>query len=580
MHPLDTRTINALSASMMVEELIRNGVDCFCLAPGSRCSPLTLVVARHPRARVFKHFDERGLGFFALGLARGSGQPAVVITTSGTAVANLLPAVVEADLENIPLIILSADRPPELRATAANQTIDQVNIFGARTRWFVDLPCPCTQAGPEYLLHTIDHAVDQSRQGPVHLNAMLREPLVPLEQGPSLTPWLCRVQHWVDGADPFTRYIPTERTPCESYTKELAASLSESPNGILVVGELSCEADRSSACTLGEILRWPIVADLRSGLRSGNPSLNIIHQMDVILQHPEARGDAPGAIIHLGGRLLSKRVQEWINQHAPSVYILCQDAQQQIVPGHVTHRAAGSVQTFCENLARTVKPAAEPGWLERWQARQTTCDTVLTEHLSSVLNEPAVARAISRQVPAGHLVFLGNSMPVRDMDMFASPDGQAAGFHANRGASGIDGLAASAAGVATGAGQALTLLIGDLSLLHDLNSLPLLRDARSPVTIVVINNDGGGIFSFLPIAEQEEVFEEYFGTPHGCSFEHAAAQFGIAYTQVTSLERLIKTYAQAVTQPTSTLIEVITQRDTNLADHQAIRDAVIERLDA
>lgn len=572
--------MNALSASMMVEELIRNGVDRFCLAPGSRCTPLTLAVARNPRARIFKHFDERGLGFFALGLARGGGEPAVVITTSGTAVANLLPAVVEADLEDLPLIVLSADRPPELRDTGANQAINQVGLFGHRVRWFVDLPCPGTQHGADYLLHTIDHAVARARRGPVHLNAMYREPLAPDDQGPNLSPWMGSLGHWIESNDPHTRYAGGQRVVDESTVQELAGLLVADASGVLVVGHLRSDADRAGALTLGEMLGWPIVADLGSGLRAGVSSSHMIHQLDVILQHDAAMSDAPDAVIHLGGRFLSKRVQAWINRHQPSIYVLCHDSDHQLVPGMVTHRVLGSVQAFCEDLARASKPGTDRTWLERWQQRQALCTEVLNVQLQSVLSEPALARTVSRLIPAGHHMFLGNSMPVRDMDMFTWPECQAAGIHANRGASGIDGLIASAAGVVEGRGQPLTLLIGDLSALHDLNSLNLLRKASSPVTLVVVNNDGGGIFSFLPIASQEDVFEDYFGTPHGLQFEGAAAQFELAYTRVASMEDFVASYTEAVTGTVSSLIEVTTQRNANVSDHQSIRDAVIERLDA
>jgi len=577
---LDTRTMNALSASMIVEEFIRNGVDRFCLAPGSRCTPLTLAVARNPRARVFKHFDERGLGFFALGLARGSGDPAVVITTSGTAVANLLPAVVEADLEDLPLIVLSADRPPELRDTGANQTINQVGLFGHRVRWFVDFPCPGTQHGVDYILHTIDHAVARAQSGPVHLNAMYREPLVPDEQGPNLSPWVGSLGHWVESGDPHTRYAGGQRVVDASRVHDLAGLLGGDASGVLVVGELHGAADRTGALTLGEILGWPVAADLGSGLRTGVTSSHIIHQLDPILQQDTAFADPPEAVIHLGGRFLSRRVQAWINHHQPAIYALCDDSDHQRVPGKVTHRFSGSVQAFCEDLARASKPGANRAWLERWQHRQALCDEALNEQFQSVFSEPVLARTVSRLIPEGHDLFLGNSMPVRDMDMFNSPECRAASIHANRGASGIDGLIASAAGIAAGRGAPLTLLIGDLSALHDLNSLNLLRKASSPMTLVVVNNDGGGIFSFLPVAEQEEVFEDYFGTPHGLQFEQAAAQFELPYTRVACLDDFVASYTEAVTGPVSSLIEVTTQRNLNVSEHQSIRDAVIERLNA
>ena len=254
----------------MIEELVRNGVSSFCISPGSRSTPLAAAAARHPGARTVVHYDERGASFFALGQARGSGRPAVMICTSGTAVANCLPAVVEASMDMIPLIVLTADRPPELRDTGANQTIDQSQLFGNHVLWQADLPCPDDKLDPTYRLTTIDQAVYRAQNmpaGPVHLNCMFREPLEPLPSDDCRAVLSESIENWKAGSKPYTNYASPIVTPDTDTLKEYAGIINDASCGLLLVGSLHSEKDSQAVRLLSKHLGWPTLPDIRSGLR-------------------------------------------------------------------------------------------------------------------------------------------------------------------------------------------------------------------------------------------------------------------------------------------------------------------------
>ncbi len=573
--------LNRLWADLIVEELVRSGVEFFCLAPGSRSTPLTTAVAAHPKARHVMHFDERGTAFFALGYGRATRRPAAWITTSGTATANGFPAVVEAATDGVPMLLLTADRPPELRQTGANQTIDQVNLFGGYARWFFDLPAPTTAIDPAMVLTTVDQAVYRAvraPQGPVHLNCMFREPLAPTPDGHDYRDYTAGLGPWQAGHQPYTAYDLTTRTLDPAQIERLWAMLRGIEHGLVVAGKLDTPAEGEAVLRLANQLGWPLLPDVGSQIRLGRGAASecLVGFYDQILGSPSFQEThRPDAVLHLGGRPTSKRLLQYLARHRPQPYVLVNPRPDRLDPHHqTTHRIEADVLTFCDALAVDSNPPNPSSWLASWRDASAKAEEIVDSFVNEAdaLSEPAVARLISQTIPEGHGLVLASSMPVRDVDMFAALDGSAAPVAANRGASGIDGLVATAAGFAEGLNAPATLLTGDLALLHDLNSLAFLRDR--PVVVVVINNDGGGIFHFLPIAEHEAVFESYFGTPHGLTFEAAAALFGLNYHHPQSPQDFLAAYRAACSRKAGTIIEVTTDREENVRLHRRVLEQV------
>lgn len=582
---LQTQT---LWARLLIEELVRHGVGLFVLAPGSRSTPLTAAVAENPRARHLMHFDERGGAFAALGFARATGRPATWITTSGTAVGNGLPAAIEADADGVPLILLTADRPPELRETGANQTIRQPGLFGPYVRWQFDMPVPDPAINPTFVLTTAGQAVHRSLSpaGPVHINCMFREPLAPEEQERVELP--VGLSEWQHGSRPFSRYPVSSPSVSEAEIEALAARLEGIEKGLLLLGKSEDPAVFEGALRLAAALGWPLLPDVASGARLGGGAE--ASHFDLILASPRFREvHAPEAVVHLGGAVTSKRLQQYIEQTRLKDYIVVRPDAVRYDPSHlVTDRIQSGVVHFCEAMSEEFVPASGPSaWMRSWNTASGAAEDAVENALGGdQLSEPAVARVISRATPEGHGLVIASSMPIRDMDSFAVRHGPRLRVTANRGASGIDGTVATAAGFARGLNRPTTLLIGDLALLHDLNSLALLRDSpprtRSgcpPLTVVVINNDGGGIFNFLPIADHAAMFEPYFGTPHGLEFEKVAAMFGLTYVQPAGMAEFGAAYAKSTAGQRSTVIEVRTNREENVTMHRVMMDAIVEAVD-
>jgi 2-succinyl-5-enolpyruvyl-6-hydroxy-3-cyclohexene-1-carboxylate synthase len=578
---LETARANRLWADLIVEELVRCGVDFFCVAPGSRSTPLVAALADNKRARSLVHFDERGTAFAALGYARATGLPAAWITTSGTAVANGLPAVVEAATDGVPMVLLTADRPPELRQTGANQTIDQPDIFGDFVRWRFDLPAPSLEVDPASVLTTVDQAVyraGRSPKGPVHLNLMFREPLIPgpEEDGaPAAGP-----ERWREADEPYTRYAATEPAVGEAEVDALWERLRPVERGLVVAGRLATRKQGEAVERLAHALGWPLLPDVGSQVRLGGDRRNAAFYDLLLADGAFAGAHAPEAVLHFGGRALSKRLEGFVARHRPDPYVVVREHPFRLDPGHlVTHSVEAGIEGLCAALVRASSrrpPEADASWTAGWQAASEGTESVLDRALAGGdgLDEPLVARLVSREIPEGHGLVVASSMPVRDIDAFAAADGVAAPVAANRGASGIDGTVATAAGFALGTGRPVTLLIGDLALLHDLNSLAMLRGL--PVTVVVLNNDGGGIFSFLPVSGHDSFFEPFFGTPQGVGFGHAAAMFGLRYDEPETPEGFLSAYREARSGDGPTLIEVKTDRAENVATHRKL----LERLAA
>ena len=532
------------------------------------------------------HVDERGTAFMALGHARGRGLPAVWITTSGTAVANGYPAVVEASQEGIPLILLTADRPPELRDTDANQTIRQERFFGEYVRWFMDLPVPTDSIDPCFVLSTMDQAVHRARKGPVHLNCMFREPLAPSEVAfkPALTP---RFVQWQNAKAPFTSYA-SDGAASIATLKHVEAMLKEATRPLIILGRLSGDglelaATANQLChSNGAVFLSDVTSQTRLGLE-GDLGIPAIEAVLYGTPRPHLK---PDLIVQFGATPLSKRLSQWISSIQPVSTVVIDHRERRIDPGHNTlvrieSDPLGILKRLSERTQSNAR--AEVTTFSTWQDSWRTVKRTITQwHEQEVVHdpitEPSVANVLSSHLAKGQALTVASSNSIRHVDSFASSTGLNLPVLANRGASGIDGTLASGVGFALSLQKRPVILLGDLALMHDLNSLELC--ARHQAVVVVVNNDGGGIFSYLPIRDHTDVFEPVFGTPHGRSFAHAAALFELAYSNPDTLIALANDLDKYAQQKVGVVIEVNTDREDNLAEVRRLLKVLNTDLDS
>lgn len=562
--------LTELWAFLLVEELVRNGVTMFFAAPGSRSTPLVVAAARNDRAQIFMHVDERGTAFMALGWARMTGRPAAWITTSGTAVANGHPAVVEARLEGVPMVLLTADRPPELRATSANQTIVQPGLFGRDVVWSFDVPPPSADIPAGFVLTTVDHAVRRAAEGPVHLNCMFREPLHGTERIAPDVP--AHLQSWLGAGGPYTN-VHTAGVAPDDLESVFTGALLTARRPLILLGRLPAGAPA------GRIVEGmagvPILADIASQGRLGRQEASeggVIHYDALLRDRDRWPSLAPDLVIQIGRPPVSKRWHQFMSEVRPARWIVADDSVERIDPVHaVTDRmtapAGASLAALASALTSAATPSrhtssSDPAWSKLWRRLAGTSTAWIDAELAHGFTEQAIVRTVLGALDPGAPLVLGSSNPVRHADTFAAAGGPGVPVIVNRGASGIDGTVATAIGAAHAAGRRCTVVLGDLTLLHDLNSLASARD----VTVVVINNDGGGIFSYLPVSAVEDVFEPYFGTPHGLTFRSAADLFGMAYECPDTLEGVSEAVRRTRTATTGVLIEVRTSRGDNVAE--------------
>ena len=501
----------------IIDQLIQQGIRRFCIAPGSRNTPLVVAAAEHPQAETIVHFDERGIGFYALGYGKGKKGPAAVITTSGTAVGNLLPSVMEAHHSQIPLLLLTTDRPAELRDCGANQTTDQIKIFGNFTRWQADLPPTLTENYFRSITaQAVFHAM-QNPKGPVQLNCQFRDPLY--------TPDLPRLQIGVPLSLPEAKQIsPPFRTSAK--------------RGVFLIGDIG--EDPLPILELAKRLEWPVFADILSNARLF-PTKEQIRHFDWILKTKPTL--TPDCIVHFGHRLASKTILDW----TPTVHISSSPFLQDPNRG-LSSRILSDIAPFCE----TFEGKTDPSWLLAWQELDAAINEVVEEKFqsNSPFTEAHAMRKLSEALPSNAACFFGNGMPIRDADHFLFPP-HGRGFFGNRGLSGIDGNIATAAGISDGLDAPLIAFIGDQTALHDLNSLPLLKKTKHPVTLIVSNNFGSGIFSHLPISKWPK-FETFMAATHKWRFKDAARMFDLPYLPFDQ-----------ISFETSALIELNTSREEN-----------------
>jgi 2-succinyl-5-enolpyruvyl-6-hydroxy-3-cyclohexene-1-carboxylate synthase len=575
---VDTTNRNTALASALVEELARAGVEHACVAPGSRSAPLALALWNDPDIRVWSHVDERCAGFFALGIAQRTGKPAVVLTTSGTAGANLFPAVCEADESRVPMIVLTADRPPELRGRGAGQTIDQLKLYGAVVRWFCELGVH--DADDSGLLHfrsTGARAFAEAlgpRPGPVHLNVALREPLAPSPAEGDVTATRPLALGGRSRERPLTRVARPASGPDATLVSSLAELIGERPKGLIVAGRQSQPALAQPIAALARAAGYPILAEPTSQLRAGaHDTSHVISNYDPLL-HSQPSKLRPELVLRFGDMITSKAAREWIPASQRCRQIVVDPSGGWNDP---TSIAAEIIRvdpaTLCTALEAEVPRRRPSEWFESWRHASQTVGRVIDEFLEALgdeLFEPRVHRLLAAHAPAGSTVYVASSMPVRDLEAFFPTAEQPILFLSNRGANGIDGLVSSALGAAAATGGPTIALVGDLGLYHDMNGLLAYRRLGVEATVVVMNNGGGGIFDFLPIADHRDGYEELFGTPVDLDLAAVAYLYGLPFTRLQSYAQL----EAALTEPG--LVEVPLDRARNVELHRELLARVDE----
>ena len=548
----------------LCDELGRCGMRDACTSPGSRSTPIVLSLVREPQIRCWSHIDERCAGFFAVGAAKAGGRPVAITCTSGTAAANLAPAVIEAREAGVPLIVLTADRPPELRDVGAGQAIDQIKLYGDAVKWFLELGVH--DASPERLrwMRTLAcrayWTALASPPGPVHLNVPLREPLVleePLAPDESGRP---HGAPWVTLSSPDIRVTGVE------------VAREPPPRSVIVAGRYGPGPHPATELAMYAAgLNLPVLADPLSRARTGDAA---IAHYDLLLRDDAfAAAHRPDFVLRVGDLPTSKPLRAWLAgldaQQAALDPDLAWHDPDGVVAQRVPLRYDQGIGLFGGGRLR---PPAD-AWLESWRAGDAAVAGAIAHVLGVELSEPLVAAQLGEWLPEDVTLFVASSMPVRDVEEFFPVREDPPRVLSNRGASGIDGTVSAAFGAAAVADGPVVLLIGDVALAHDIGGLMAARRLGLALTIVLLNNDGGGIFHFLPVARAQDAFEEHVATPHGLDFAQAAGLYGCRYERPGNLVELRAAIESGVGGLATTIVEVRTDRVENLALHRRIAEA-------
>jgi 2-succinyl-5-enolpyruvyl-6-hydroxy-3-cyclohexene-1-carboxylate synthase len=562
-------------AGILVEELVRGGVRHACLTPGSRSTPLALACARNPTLTVHVHLDERASAYFALGIAKASDTPALALCTSGTAAANHFPAIVEASQACVPLIVLTADRPPELRHTGANQTIDQRRLFGGYVRWFDETAVPeQTENAAKYWRDIAAQALAAALgmpPGPVHLNTPFREPLVPTGAAVDLGDTAAPEQRAPRGAS-----ISTSAAHADGSTVPALAGLVErAQSGLVLAGALPRPA--FEVFDLCAALQWPLLAEPASGLR--RPGRALAAGQPLIADERFRQAHHPDLVLQIGATPTTRAAQSLVRE-AGTLVVVESNHRHADPDRRATLTLNGDLASLVPSLIPRITPRASTGWNRSWSAADRTVRNAIDELLDS-WDEPfegRIARDVAAALPDGAILFAGSSMPVRDLDHYMAPR---AGVRVmgNRGASGIDGSVSTTLGIAQSGAPAFGL-IGDLALLHDASGLLWSARRAGSAVLVVVDNNGGGIFSLLPQAGFEhEEFEKLFGTPHDLDIEALARVAGAGYFPVNAAGEMRPAIDHAAAAKGVQIVHVPVDRGRGVLLRRAVAEAVSSALE-
>ncbi|MEE8433842.1 MAG: 2-succinyl-5-enolpyruvyl-6-hydroxy-3-cyclohexene-1-carboxylic-acid synthase [bacterium] len=624
---------NTFWASVFVGELARGGVAHACISPGSRSTPLTLALATQPEIETFTLLDERGAAFFALGLAKASGRPAALVCTSGTAAANYLPAVVEASLSNVPLLVLTADRPPLLRDTGAGQAIDQLKLYGDHTRWFFEVGEPVIREDDLRRLRRLAaQALATARghsatpAGPVQLNFPFRKPLeaqpVPEDFPPHLDDHPLAVSGLPDA--PFSHASSAPAPADTAVVESIAARVLAAPRGLILCGPMTGlyhdggpgsdngsgeeNAWPAAVSALARHTGYPVLAEPPSGVIDGSAAASydvIVPHAELVLNASAFREQlAPGLVLRFGGEPTGIAAEILLAEHPDSPLVLVNEEGAWL---DTTHHEAQLVRThpvlFCRQLSARLEALREGRPADRsWMQTLTKAGAVASGALAVLYDIPApeglagewfegrVFAELAALVPRNAIQFTASSMPVRDLAAFTPLPGWVPRHLVNRGANGIDGTLSSALGAAAahrntlaaaahrGTGAPSVLVTGDVAFHHDANALLAARQYDIPLTVVLINNDGGGIFEMLPIAEYGELHETYFGTPHGIDFAALCAAYGVPHHLPEDWDAFRQQVRDGLASGSPSVIEVRSDRRKNRARQLMVRQAVADAL--
>ncbi|SFS07409.1 2-succinyl-5-enolpyruvyl-6-hydroxy-3-cyclohexene-1-carboxylate synthase [Halomicrobium zhouii] len=573
----------------IVDELAASGLDAVCVAPGSRSTPLTVAFADHPDVRVFSHLDERSAAFFALGRSRKTGEPTALVCTSGTAAANFHPAVIEADRSRVPLVVLTADRPAELRDSGANQTVDQTKLYGDAVRSYRCLPEPAAEDRRlRSLRTTVCRALATSTgtpPGPVHLNVPVAKPLEPTDtpDGVGSIPesFAASDSLGVTGRDgPFVATSQGQLRLSDRELARVASEIDDADRGLIVAGPSNRPTPaREALATLAGATGFPVLADPLSGVRFGD------HVSDVTVcggydSYLDAAGDwpDPDAVIRFGASPTSKTLRRYLRDA---------DARQFVVDPAGAWREAAFTATdlvtadptgFAGGLAARVAAddGTETDWTKRFARAERSYWDLVGPELDGTLFEGSVAGRVVEALPDPATLYVSNSMPVRDVDRFGRPRTADLSILGNRGASGIDGITSSALGAASGTDDPLVLLLGDLAYYHDMNGLLAVARCAVDATVVLVNNDGGGIFHKLPIESFDPPFTDQFKTPHGLDFESTGDLYDVGFERVADGDALVDAVSSSVGSAGTQVIEVTTDAAESHRHRERLHERVCE----
>ncbi len=573
---------NTLWAEAIVEEFVAAGTTTAVIAPGSRSTPLTVAFADHADIELYTHLDERSAGYFTLGRGRFTEAPTPLVCTSGTAAANFHPAVIEAHQSRVPLVVLTADRPPELHDSGANQTIDQQDLYGDAARWQHTLPEPePTGRKLRSVRVTIARAIAEATgtpPGPVHLNVPARKPLEP-------TPVPDDVPNDIDKQSPlgatgrdaaFVSTADGRQTVATGVVESLAATVDAADRGLIVTGPANSPTPtREAVEQLALATGFPVLADPLSGHRFGHTSAPICGGYDSYL---DADGwPAPDVVLRFGASPTSKTLRKFLKRVDTRQYLIDPAAQWREAEFTATDLIPADPTWLVTRLAKTVAGSdAHSQWCERLlAAEQIHWETVSS---SGAYFEGAIAATVARAMPAGGTLMVSNSMPVRDLDRFAQPRETPIRVFGNRGASGIDGITSTAFGLRSAATGPVALLIGDLAYYHDMNGLLAAGRFDLDLTIVLVNNDGGGIFHMLPIESFDPPFTEQFRTPHGLDFAPTGTLYDLNFTRVQDHDTLSERFTTAIETDGTTVIEAVVDSETSHRTREHLHEQVLTQV--